>query len=187
MEVTFIRHGSTNSYSDGFIETQFDYELNEKGKRQCERSKFVCDSFDRVYSSPFKSAMQTARLIYPYMDYIKEYNLSRGCLGGLDGESRNGYDYDYLRNVRDHIIVPKNAESAKDIINRLEKFFEKLRRDCKVDDKVLIVTHLDILKLMRRHYFHSENEKGLFQNLPVERMNITYDNGSLSRCKYRIR
>lgn len=77
----FIRHGLTQANVEGRYAGSTDIDLNEEGAAEIIElsQKYEYPNVGRVYSSPLKRALQTARLIYPEItpitvNGIREYD-----------------------------------------------------------------------------------------------------------------
>ena len=158
MNITFLRHAKTNLNGKGFIATQLDYPLNESGKNQCKSCLFEEGSFDNVYCSPFKSTIETAKLIYPYKSPIITKDITQRDLGILNEKFKKDYDNNYLKLVREYIINPENAETLEQILERLDNFFAELLIAQNRDDNILVVTHNGIMRIIKKFYMDQDKE-----------------------------
>lgn len=158
MDITFLRHALTNLNGKGFIATQLDYSINEEGKRQCKDNVFKEEEFDNIYCSPFKRTIETAQLVYPYKKPIIMPELAQRDLGELNEKYKKDYDLEYLRLVREYLVNPKNAETIGEIIYRLNKFFNYLNINQQNDDKILVVTHNGIMRIIKKYYLFEKQE-----------------------------
>ena len=154
MELTFLRHGQTDLNGKGYFGTDLDYPLNEIWVSQCLLNVFPEESFDSVYSSPFKRTIQTSNLVYPYMKPITSSLITQRDLGDLKEKLKREYDLEYIKQVRDYIITPKNAETIEDMIRRLNSFFEYLVSIQNPSYNILVVTHNGIMRVIKRFYIN---------------------------------
>ena len=157
MEVTFLRHGKTDLNGKGYIATKLDYSLNEIGIKQCLDNIFVANSFDCVYSSPYKRTVETAKIVYPYQEPIVLSYLVQRDLGQLNEKFKKDYNIEYLKLVRNYIVTPKGAESIQDIICRLNLFFEYIKLQHDDNSQLLVVTHNGIMRIIKKYYMNKEN------------------------------
>ena len=60
-----VRHGQTDWNLEGRFQGRIDIPLNEKGKSQAKKTKEKLEGikFDKVFSSPLKRALETAKNI----------------------------------------------------------------------------------------------------------------------------
>ena len=65
-KLIFIRHGQTNWNKERRYCGSLDVPLSKEGKLQAAKlkGKFTADAFDKIYASPRKRAMQTARVVF---------------------------------------------------------------------------------------------------------------------------
>lgn len=157
MELTFLRHGKTDLNGKGYIATKLDYPLNEIGVNQCLANVFLPDSFNCVYSSPYKRTIETAKIVYPYREPIILSYLVQRDLGQLNEKFKKDYNIEYLKLVRNYVVNPMGAESIQDIINRLDLFFEYIKAQHDDNSKLLIVTHNGIMRIIKKYYMNEEN------------------------------
>ena len=157
MELTFLRHGKTDLNGKGYIATKLDYSLNEFGVNQCLANVFSLGSFDCVYSSPYKRTIETAKIVYPYLEPIVLPYLTQRDLGELNEKLKKDYDSEYLKLVRNYIINPKGAESIQDIIYRIDLFFEYIKIKHNDKSQLLVVTHNGIMRIIKKYYMNENN------------------------------
>lgn len=157
MELTFLRHGKTELNGKGYIATKNDYSLNEIGINQCLNRVFSPNSFDYVYCSPFKRTIETAKIVYPYLEPIVCSYLTQRDLGELNEKFKFEYDKEYLRLVREYIVNPQNAESLENVIQRIEMFFQYVMLNHDDDSQLLVVTHNGIMRIIKRYYMNENN------------------------------
>lgn len=84
MEVTFLRHAKTDLNGKGYIATKKDYFLNEIGREECLKNVFPPNSFNSVYCSPYRRTVETAKIVYPYLEPMIFSNLIQRDLGVLN-------------------------------------------------------------------------------------------------------
>ncbi len=157
MEVTFLRHGKTDLNGKGYIATKKDYPLNEIGKEQCLNNVFPFNSFNCVYCSPYKRTIETAKIVYPYLEPVIFPNLTQRDLGNLNEKLKKDYSSAYLKAVREYIINPKNAETLQDIIERLDLFIEYIKLHHDDNSRLLVVTHNGIMRIVKKIYMKENN------------------------------
>lgn len=158
MNITFLRHAKTDLNGKGFIATKLDYPLNEIGRNQCKLCLFKEGSFNNVYCSPFKRTIETAKLVYPYKSPIITENIAQRDLGILNEKFKKDYDDNYLKLVREYIINPENSETLEQILKRLDDFFAELFISQNKNDKILVVTHNGIMRIIKKFYMDQDME-----------------------------
>ena len=157
MNLTFLRHGTTDLNGKGLIATKLDYSLNDNGKKQCIENIFAKNDFSTVYSSPYKRTLETARLVYPYSEPIIVPCIVQRDLGILNEKYKKDYTREYLKLVREYIVNPEGAETLNDIMIRLDCFFDYVRLNSSDDDNVLVVTQNGIMKIIKKYYMNETN------------------------------
>lgn len=158
MELTFLRHATTDLNGKGFIATQLDYHINEKGVEQCKQLTFEKDEFNSVYCSPFKRTQDTAQLVYPYKKPFITPLITQRNLGVLNEKKKWEYDIEYLNAVRTYLITPNGAESLIDLKKRIDTFFEFLKQQQSNDDNILVVSHNGIMRIIKQYYMPNYEE-----------------------------
>ena len=158
MEITFIRHASTDINGRGFIATKLDYDINASGIEQCKNNIFKENNFDAVYCSPYKRTQETAKLVYPYKEPIITSLITQRDLGVLNEKKKWEYDIDYLKAVRKYLINPENAETLTDLKKRIDMFFNLVKENQTDNDKVLVVSHNGIMRIIKKYYMHANDE-----------------------------
>ncbi len=157
MEITFLRHAKTDLNGKGYIATKKDYFLNEIGREQCLRNVFPPNSFNSVYCSPYKRTIETAEIVYPYLEPVVFSNLTQRDLGILNEKMKKDYNIEYLKAVSEYLVNPENAETLQDIVKRLDKFFEYIKLHHDDNSKILVVTHNGIMRIIKKCYLNEVN------------------------------
>ena len=157
MEVTFLRHAKTDLNGKGYIATKKDYSLNEIGREECLRNVFPPDNFNSVYCSPYRRTIETAKIVYPYLEPVILSNLMQRDLGILNEKKKKDYSIEYLKAVREYLVNPENAETLENIMERLNNFFEYIKLQHDDDSKILVVTHNGIMRIIKKFYLNEVN------------------------------
>lgn len=158
MKITFLRHATTDLNGQGYVATKLDYHINQNGRQQCESILFKEDEFDAVYCSPYKRTLDTAKIVYPYKEPIVTPLITQRDLGVLNEKKKWQYDKEYLQAVRTYLVNPENAESLIDLKNRINTFFAVLKEqhcDC---DRILVVSHNGIMRIIKQYYMFDYEE-----------------------------
>ena len=158
MELTFLRHATTDLNGKGFVATQLDYQINKNDIEQCKQIVFKENEFNAVYCSTFKRTQDTAQLVYPYKKPIITPLITQRNLGVLNERKKYEYDVEYLKAIRSYIVNPENAETLTDLKKRIEEFFNILRKQQANDDKILVVTHNGIMRIIKQYYMINNEE-----------------------------
>ena len=170
-----VRHGQTDWNLSGRYGGQIDVELNETGIEQAKylKEKLKDIHFDKVYSSPLKRALHTAKIIYDG-DIIIDHRImerSNGLLEGkLKSEIKDTIDFN------DPNETKYNIESIVDFRNRINSFLDEVRKN-DTDKNVLIVTHAGV-GIYIRAYFEGE---------PIDNNYYQYKLGNGEVVKYKCK
>ncbi len=157
MEVTFLRHAKTDLNGKGYIATKKDYFLNEIGREECLKNVFPPNSFNSVYCSPYRRTVETAKIVYPYLEPMIFSNLIQRDLGVLNEKMKKDYSIEYLKAVREYLVNPENSETLEDIMKRLNNFFEYIKLHHDDNSKILVVTHNGIMRIIKKFYLNEVN------------------------------
>lgn len=156
INLEFVRHGTTDLNGKGYVATKEDLPLNENGIRTCIQNRFEKGRFDNIYCSPYKRTIQTAQLIYPYKQANISDLITQRNLGVMNEHFKNEFDIEYLKQIRDYLVNPPNAEGLEEIVNRLNKFFDMVSYDNMDESKVLVVTHNGIMRIIKKEFMNSK-------------------------------
>lgn len=159
-----VQHTQSEHHVNGMVGSWTDWDLTETGKRQAER---VAESLARelqgkdvvLYSSDLKRAKQTAGFIAARLGVepvlrpeLRERNLGRCCGRSVQWLKEN-LERDE-KTVDDRLF--SDAESRRDVWNRLRPFFEEMMAD--EHENVIIVSHGDLLSVFNAMFLGLEAE-----------------------------
>lgn len=153
MKIYMVRHGETNWNKEVRMQGISDVRLNEEGKYQATVTSGILNkiNFDICYSSPLIRAYETANIILSGKDtkiIIDDLLIERNMGDYEGGAPYNSVEYwDYKKNLSDH-----NVESVRTILQRSDKFVEKLKEKHN-DENILIVSHGAFIRAL----YHSIN------------------------------
>lgn len=172
--IYFVRHGQTNWNLEGRIQGQTDIPLNEKGLLQAKeiKEKLKGIKFEKVFCSPLKRTLQTAKTIYDgeiiIDERIKERN--NGELEGkLKSEIKNFPDFNNPDNSE------YNIEPIKSFNGRIKSFLDEVKQTYK-DKNILVVTHAGVC-IYVKCYFEGEPNKNNFESYKLKNGEIlSYSN-----------
>ncbi len=139
VKITYFVHGTTTDNETGKATGWNPGELSAIG---IEQSKELLDkvddaSFDVVYSSDLKRAVDSAELAFGETYPLREDERLRECNYG----DMNGGEHSFKDKMEDFVRNPfPNGESYKDVETRMREFVEMLRRDYD-GQHVAIVAH----------------------------------------------
>ncbi len=181
MEIYLIRHGESTWNSENKIQGHSDVPLSTIGLQQIEllAKSIAKDKFNYLYSSELIRARQTAEKISKLIDVpiSLHRDLAEISLGEWEGktpeevnkEYENGYDK--WRKNPSKTIIPK-AETIPAFKKRTKKVFEKLIKNHKEDDNILVITHGGLITSIIS-YVLKVNFDRLITRLPILNTSIT--------------
>lgn len=146
MNIYFVRHGETEWNKEGRLQGWLNSELTENGKKQAAILREQLQvSFDKIYSSPSKRAVDTAMIITnDEKSIILDNRLKEIHLGSWQGRLISDIEKEdadryavYCHSPEQYI--PDNGESIEQLKMRMGDFLQ----DCLQEqaENVLVVTH----------------------------------------------
>ena len=146
-----MRHGQTDYNSQHRLQGQMDTDLNEKGLGQAreagERIRNWGIRLDRVYSSPLKRALDTARLATGFSDDMihTDARLKEINFGPLEGVVFETISAEALAFIEDPWNNPpiEGIEHLDDLLGRAETFMNDLVKESEAAgaETVFVATH----------------------------------------------
>lgn len=141
-----IRHGQTELNSRHVLQGRSDQPLNGEGIRQGQEAarRLAGIPFLRVYSSPLRRALETARLVAPGLTPIVDERLIEMDYGPYEGMDLRNPAPEILPFFRDfaHTPAPAGVEQLGDVVARAGRFL----LDADKTGDVLISTHAIAMK-----------------------------------------
>lgn len=158
MILFFIRHGQTDWNLNGKIQGSCDIELNEEGILQANRlSRNILQrkyKFSKIFSSPQKRAVQTAKIVSSATDveYILIEGLEEINLGEWEGLSWNEVKRKYPTEYNEWYLNRRytkhpRGESYQDMLQRVLAAIHKIVTTN--TDNVAIVTHSAVIMCLQ--------------------------------------
>ena len=156
MEIFIVRHGLSEGNAKMIFQGHLDFPLADEGRNQAEHLgnyfRQRNQKFDRILSSPFKRARETAELVtkqlemppkIEFVDAFKEFNI--GKLEGIkSSEVLDKYPAYYQRPPSSWLDFSEyGGESWEDMQKRVDAVMHKYVNDDDLlsDKKLLIVSH----------------------------------------------
>ncbi len=142
-----VRHGQTDWNVLGKRQGHVDNPLNETGIKQAKELQLLLKdiSFDKVFSSPLKRAIDTAKIITNKKIIVDERLIERnnGKLEGLTKEQ--------IKKIKDsgnYDDKSYGVETPEEMQNRAERFLKEILEKYPNQD-ILVVTHCGLIINMR--------------------------------------
>ena len=139
IKILYFVHGTTTDNQDKLCSGWKEAMLNDLGREQAINlgnvSRERKDTFDIMFTSDLKRAVESSGLAFPDIEKITDKRLRECNYGDLDGEHKSLVVYE--EHVEDKF---PNGESLKDVEDRLRSFVQHLKDN--YDGKtVAIVAH----------------------------------------------
>lgn len=135
VKLYLIRHAESMGNVEEFFQGSLDVEVSPKGLRQLEelKERFKNTKLDRIYTSPLRRAVKTARYVnfYQHIDLIRIPELSEINAGGFQGKKWSDLPLLYPQEFHDWKENQENfqspdGESMKDVYNRMTGAMNKI-------------------------------------------------------------
>jgi probable phosphoglycerate mutase len=160
MKVFLVRHGATDAKGD--------VSLNEMGRKQAELlAKTLKVDFSRVYCSDLLRSKETAEIL----------NKELGKELIVD---------DSLREFDEHFLVGEGTETEKKQFEKLEKFVAMLHNKRESDERILIVGHGVLNKIIIAKLFGLTLEQALFLKIYYCSKSVVKWGSKLNKPAWRI-
>lgn len=158
MEIEFIRHGQTDLNKTGRIQgSSVDAELNETGRNLAIESakNFDESEFDRVFASPMKRAVETARIFTKdKKDIILDKRLMEFDYGEWDGKLLTEMKEQHPDAIdpwgkadSNYIKYAPHGESFAHLKERCAEFMTEIEEKYP-NEKILVVAHGTLIRMM---------------------------------------
>lgn len=145
--IYIIRHGQTELNNRQVLQGRSDWPLNDAGIAQAQEAaaKLQGIRFSKVYTSPLKRAVQTARIVVPDLEPVIDERLIEMDYGPYEGADLKHLPGEILTFFRDfvHNPAPKGMEQLKSVVARAGTFLEDIRG---MQGNILISTHAIAMK-----------------------------------------
>lgn len=166
MRLYILRHGQTDYNKEGIFQGQNDIELNEEGIRQAKTAaKSLKDiKFDKVYVSPLKRALQTAKIVTDNELEVDNRIIERS-FGKLEGKKTIP---DYEKRIEEFGI-----ETLEDLEKRVESFLSVVFQKYKGNENILVVTHGGVAQIINKLLDKNYNDNN-FKDFRLKNANYIY-------------
>lgn len=145
--IYIVRHGKTDLNQANVLQGRSDHPLNEEGVDQARKAaeKLKGISFTYVFSSPLQRALQTAKIIVPDLEPIKDDRLIEMDYGPYEGSDLRKPDPELLRFFSDFVNekTPEGMEELSHIVERTGEFLKEIQN---LNGNILVSTHAIAMK-----------------------------------------
>lgn len=155
MKIYLIRHSESIDDIENCYGGIADFELTENGKNKVKNYKEKIENYkiERIYTSPYKRAYQTAQILneninvpLKVVEDIRELN-SHGILSGVNRElAKNIFSYVFKKEEYKNVGYYKGTtflggEDIKEFDSRVKKAIDYIVNDSNKLNTIAIVTH----------------------------------------------
>ena len=159
--IYIVRHGQTEMNHRKVLQGRSDAPLDETGVAQARLAaeKLMDIRFERVYTSPLRRAIQTARIIAPYAEPVVESRLIEMDYGPYEGCDLTKLPPEIITFFSDfvHNPAPDGMEQLSAVVARVGSFLDELRD---VEGNILLSAHAISMKGMLEYLTPDSN--GMF-------------------------
>lgn len=156
--IYIVRHGQTEMNNRKVLQGRSDVSLDETGFAQAQAAaeKLTDIRFNRVYTSPLIRAIQTARIIVPYVDPVMDDRLIEMDYGPYEGCDLTRLPPKIITFFSDfvHNPAPDGMEQLSSVVARVGSFLEELR---KAEGNILLSVHAISMKGMLEYLTPGSN------------------------------
>ena len=149
LKILLVRHAQSKFNKIGRMQSQkYDSKLSEKGIKQAKKlaKRLAKYKINKIYSSDFKRAYQTAEIIAKSqnLEIIKEKDLREfnwGAFASREGIRKKWKEHverEKAKGKHEYAIRPPNGESIFDLLKRLRRFLNKIRKEKGI---IIVVAH----------------------------------------------
>lgn len=161
MEIVFVRHGQTDLNKEVRLQgALIDAELNQAGRAYAKKAaeKFNYQEFSEVYASPLKRAVETAEIFTHNQKKITlDKRLIEFDFGDWDGKKMSEIIANYPDVIdpwgkidQNYEKYAHNGETYQAFEKRCASFIKDAYQK-HVDDKILVVAHGRLIRMMAAH------------------------------------
>ena len=156
--IYIVRHGQTEMNNRKALQGRSDVPLNETGIAQARAAaeKLTGIRFDRVYTSPLIRAIQTAKIIVPYVEPVMDDRLIEMDYGPYEGCDLTRLPPEIITFFSDfvHNPAPHGMEQLSSVVARVGSFLEELRY---AEGNILLSAHAISMKGMLEYLTPDSN------------------------------
>lgn len=153
MKIYFVRHGETEWNLKKIFQGVKNSPLTKLGKEQTRKLKMKLNSIDftHYYSSPLGRAIETLEILtedrkekkLEKIEYFKEINM-----GDMEGVPRDEFEktyptqfYNLWYNGKEYNPSEYKGETFQEVLDRVKKGLDYLKKNHKKSDTILVVSH----------------------------------------------
>ncbi len=145
--IYIVRHGKTDKNKANVLQGRSDLPLNDDGVQEAEDAakKLGSIKFSRVYSSPLRRAVETAKILAPDLEPTLDERLVEMDYGPYEGADLTNPSPEIIAFFSDFVNTPAppGMESLKSVVSRVGSFIEDIRH---LSGNILISTHAIAMK-----------------------------------------
>lgn len=180
MKLVFVRHGRTKSNVESrTMGRRIDDSLLDEGKAEAKAAReLLRHNFSRIYTSPQKRAFDTAKIINERLRLPMEvrseiverdFGTLSGILWKEMSDKTDGWmSREVFGTSNEHDFSGYMGESKLDIRSRLFKFLDHVRKSHNVDERILVVTHGGVIRIMHTMLGLEVPREGIENGAPYE-------------------
>ena len=187
MKIYLIRHSESIDDIEDCYGGIADFDLSENGIKKAEQYEIENLGIEKIYTSPYKRAYQTAEILNKKLDVdleiidnIRECN-SYGVLSGVNKEKAKKI-FSYVFNMPEYQKTGYylgtsflGGENIKEFDKRVEEGIREIISKSKELNTIAIVTHGGVYRSIYKNILKVDNKIEEMDDLATTE--LTYDNG----------
>lgn len=168
MRLYVLRHGQTDYNKEGKFQGRIDIDINEEGLEQTRKTAKELEkiTFDKIYVSPLKRAIETAKIVTDSKLIIDDRIIERS-FGKLEGKKG-------IPNYEER-IEEFGIEIIEDLEKRVKSFLNYICEKYKSNENILVVTHGGIAQIINKLLDKSYNNNNFKDFILGNSAYICYD------------
>ena len=183
MQITFMRHAETTMNKKHVFCGRTECNITKKGAEEARKNfHYKSNDFDYYYVSPLRRTKQTLDCVIPNQNPIVDQRIIEWDFGKWEG-----MPYSNLTDAETEAYVkgennPPGGETFLQVQERTCKFVEDLFRKHNVQDRILVVAHSTILRMVRDNFLPNMEKKPIKNSQTITITEKEY-NSYISRRK----
>lgn len=156
MKIILIKHGKTDFNDQGKRQGSTDLSLNDRGIKEISilKEEFNDTIFDVIFSSPLKRALESAQILFPKQNIVKNDLLREFDFGELEGVRFSEPLEKFPENAVEEyngkkFLLPNKGETFENVVHRVQRFLQLIVHGFGPDTTIAIVTHATIIEIMQ--------------------------------------
>ena len=160
MKITFMRHAKTTMNKSKVFSGRTDCDITQEGAEEARKTfSFKASDFDYYYVSPLKRTRQTLDAIIQNQNPIIDNRIIEWDFGKWEGMPYSNLTEEETQDYVDGKNNPPEGETYLHVQERTCEFVEDLFQRHNSHDRILVVAHSTILRMVRDNFLPNMEKK----------------------------